>query len=85
MLCLGTKGCKAAPPPHASQPVCESPAATQLLLHAPVLPRSLPQDSPDTFAVMTLYDPHRKPIPNIEYRTGGGGGLPAILPLQPHT
>lgn len=27
------------------------------------------EDSPDTFAVMTLYDPHRKPIPSIEYRT----------------
>lgn len=28
------------------------------------------QGSPDTYAVMTLYDPNRLPIPNIEYRTG---------------
>jgi hypothetical protein len=27
------------------------------------------EGSPDTFAVVTLYDPHRKPIPNIEYRS----------------
>ena len=29
------------------------------------------QGSPDTYAVVTLYDPYRKPIPNIEYKSGG--------------
>ncbi len=29
------------------------------------------QAAPDTYAVVTLYDPHRLPIPNIEYRSGG--------------
>lgn len=29
------------------------------------------QGCPDTYAVVTLYDPHRKPIPNIEYKSGG--------------
>ncbi|KAL4424265.1 hypothetical protein ABPG75_001566 [Micractinium tetrahymenae] len=27
------------------------------------------EDEPDTYATITLYDPHRTPIPNIEYRT----------------
>jgi hypothetical protein len=33
---------------------------------------AVPQGSPDSYAVLALYDPNRKPIPNIEFRTGGG-------------
>ena len=42
------------------------------LLCPPSVPASpCAQNSPDSFAVMTLYDPNRKPIPTIEYKTGG--------------
>ena len=83
----------AAPGPHSActvtQPRAACPQACATLRYSltslPCARRAFPflQGSPDTYAVMTLYDPHRKPIPNIEYRTGARRAslLPAVLPF----
>lgn len=47
-----------------------------------------PQNEPDTYATITLYDPYRTPIPNIEHRTGAAARAllvrPACLPPLVH-
>lgn len=47
--------------------------ATKGALTCDALARRL-QGSPNTYAVMTLYDPNHKPVPTIEYRSGAHAG-----------